>query len=154
MLYKLLLAILLGLTLSGCSPLLANENMTNCGTRSSKVNVNRVANSYVYHTIHKKIIISIGPDYESLSQAINRLENGPTLSKGELYGIHSVHYKDRQEAHRICIRTARHAWERYHALKGLKSTKMGYLEALSKKYCPVNHSRWAYLVGYYYHGGV
>lgn len=94
------------------------------------------------------------PDFSALTHAINRVENGSSLSEGELYGIHSVHYKDSLEARQICERTARHAWKRYRSSTGLKVTKKGYVEWLSKTYCPVNHKRWAYLVSYYYKGDV
>ena len=96
------------------------------------------------------------PDYEALSRAIHRVENGSFeigTGKGEQYGIHSVHYDSAKEAKQISIRTARRAWERYLALNKGKVTKAGYLKVLGRKYCPVN-PRWAYMVGYYYKGEV
>ncbi len=94
------------------------------------------------------------PDYEKLSLAIRRVENGPSLMAGELYGIHTVHYKDALEARQICQRTARHAWRRYLSGNQGKSTKNGYIQALSKTYCPVNWKNWARMVEFYYKGAI
>ena len=79
------------------------------------------------------------PNWDKLVHAINRVENGASLSKGELFGIHSVHYADRAEARAICMRTVKRQWAR----------KPGF-EALAKRYCPVNWKRWKYMVEFYY----
>lgn len=100
------------------------------------------------------------PDYEALSRAINRIENGPTLVKGELYGIHTVHYRNKAHAKKICKRTCKTAWKRYKTLKVAKNgiywpvRKPSYIEYLSMRYCPVNHDNWARMVNYYYQGGI
>lgn len=95
------------------------------------------------------------PDFEALSRAINRVENGPTLSEGELFGIHSVHYKDRLEARVICIRTCRRAWTRYEAAVGARNANVGvYMNYLSRQYCPFNSINWKRMVSQYYKGGV
>lgn len=98
------------------------------------------------------------PDYQALSRAIHRVENGtfePGTGKGEQYGIHSVHYRDAQEAREIAIRTATGAWKRYRASTGLEMASVkGYMDSLSRRYCPGNARNWARMVGYYYKGGI
>ena len=70
------------------------------------------------------------PDYDALADAIKKVEGVPS------YGIKSVHYEDFTEARRICIRTAQHAWRRYRALKGLETSRNGFLRYLADRYCP------------------
>lgn len=97
------------------------------------------------------------PDYTKLCSAIHRIENGTFkigTGKGEQYGIHSLHYKDALQARLICERTARHAWDRYLSGNQGKCTKNGYIQALSLRYCPVNHINWARMVLFYYKGGI
>lgn len=81
------------------------------------------------------------PDYENLADAIHIAENGINLNLGEQYGIHSVHYENRDEARAICIRTCKHAW---------KNHTGDWLTFLSKRYCPYNWKVWKRNVEYYY----
>lgn len=87
------------------------------------------------------------PDFNKLANAIHIAENGHRLDKGEQYGIHSVHYSTEAEARQICLRTLKHKYAKWRALKWPKTA---YLEYLSTKYCPVNHKVWFRNVEYFY----
>ncbi len=88
----------------------------------------------------------VEPDWNKLADAIHLTENGHELDKGEQYGIHSMPYKDTADARRICIATCRHKYAQWARNRG----RMGYLEYLSNKYCPVNHAVWLTNVRYFY----
>ena len=81
-------------------------------------------------------------NYNALADAIKITENGHGSPKGELYGIHTVHYSSEAEAREICIRTCKHSFKDH----------PNDWTALAKKYCPVNWKNWKRMVLYFYKG--
>ena len=92
-------------------------------------------------------------DVSKMCEAIYRTEGGNHAKY--LYGIRSVHYRDRAEAREICLRSIAHRQREY--------KEFGYrlypcfIEFLQSKYCPATRrnpmqgERWIKNVTYFYY---
>lgn len=86
-------------------------------------------------------------DNDKLVEAIYKAEGGSKASY--LYGIRSVHYRNKQEARQICLRTVVNNKKRF-----MQQYKYNdYLEFLGSRYCPVSahklNKNWLKNVRYY-----
>lgn len=89
-----------------------------------------------------KAMADRSPDWNLLADAIYQAEGG---DRGELYGIHSIPYKDAADARAICIQVCRYRWWDW------DSDRDGdFIKYLSKFYCPKNSKVWAKNVTWFY----
>lgn len=90
----------------------------------------------------KAMVDTQKPNIDALIESIYQSEGGQL---GELFGIHSVHYKNYADARAICKRTIIHQYHNW-----LKVRHKSFIEYLSIHYCPKNSKIWKKNVEFYY----